>query len=67
MSEQEVLPKVFRDCAKRFLQQFHYVATTREGFAGLQVAQVVSFGEQVNIAFADGTQDTRFGFQLAIL
>lgn len=65
--EQEILPKLFRDCAKRVIQQFHYVATPREGFAGLQVAQVTGLGEYVNIVFEDGTQETRFGLQLAIL
>lgn len=70
MSEQqEVQPRVFRDCARRFIQVHQYVATTRENFEFcLNVAQVVGFTEsKVQVQFEDGSQALRSGIQLAIL
>jgi hypothetical protein len=64
----EVMPRIFRDCAKRVIQQFHYVATNHPNFAGLRVAQVIGFTDNyVQVQFEDGTQENRFGMQVAIL
>lgn len=67
--EQTVEPKVFRDCARRYIQQFHYVATRKDEFTfGLKVAQVIGFTDKkVQVQFQDGTTAERFGIEVAIL
>lgn len=70
MADQEEVAKTqFRDCARRFIQLHHYVATNQEGFTFcLRVAQVIGFTpKKVKIRFEDGTETTKFGNQLAIL
>lgn len=65
----EVQPRVFRDCARRFIQLHQYVATTRENFDFcLNIARVVGFTDnKVHVQFEDGSQALRSGIQVAIL
>jgi hypothetical protein len=65
----EVQPRVFRDCANRVIQMYHFVATIHDDFKFcLRVAQVTGFTDnKVQVQFEDGTQVLRSGIQLAIL